>query len=77
MYLKCSASQSIWNQESLVDTDHYHYDSSQEDPIQVDPSQRGAEQNIQGSVPIHDDVRQLELYQEYMLRGTEYLGRLV
>ena len=25
----------------------------------------------------HDDVSHLEGYQEYMLRGTEYLGRLV
>ena len=68
-------SQSIWNQESLVDPDHY--DSGQEHPIQGDPSQRGTEQNIQSSVPAHDDVSQLEAYQEYMLRGKEYLGRLV
>ena len=71
----CNASQSIRNQESAVQPDHR--DSGQKDPVQGDPSQRGPEQNVRSSVRRHDDVSHLEEYQEYMLRGEEYLGRLV
>ena len=45
--------------------------------VQGDPSQRGPDQNVRSSVLERDDVSHLEEYQEYMLRGKEYLGRLV
>ena len=68
-------SQSIRNQESAANPDHR--DSEQEDPIQDESSRRGSEQNEPSSILRQDDVSQLEAYQEYMLRGKEYLGRLV
>ena len=63
------------NQESTVRTDHRG--SGPKDLIQRDPNQRGSKQNARSSILRHDDVSQLEEYQEYMLRGREYLGRLV
>ena len=68
-------SQSIRNQESAVWPDHRG--SGRKDPVQGDSSQRGPEQNVWSSVLGRDYVSHLEEYQEYMLRGKEYLGRLV
>ena len=69
------SSQSIRNQESAVWPDHR--DSGRKDLVQGDPSRRGLGQNDRSSVLGRDDVSHLEEYQEYMLRGKEYLGRLV
>ena len=68
-------SQSIRNQESTVWPDYCG--SGRKDLVQGDPSQRGPDQNVRSSVLERDDISHLEEYQEYMLRGKEYLGRLV
>ena len=68
-------SQSTRNQESTVWPDHS--DSGRKDLVQDDPGRRGLEQNVRSPVREHDDVSHIEEYQEYMLRGKEYLGRLV
>ena len=68
-------SQSTRNQESTVRPDHR--DSEWKDPVQGDVSRRGSEQNDRSSVRIRSDLGHLEEYQEYMLRGTEHLGRFV
>ena len=68
-------SQGIRNQESAVWPDHRG--SGRKDLVQGDLSQRGLEQNERRSVRGRDNVSHLEEYQEYVLRGKEYLGRLV
>ena len=68
-------SQSTRNQESTVRPDHSG--SEWKDLVQGDVSRRGLKQNDRSSVRIRSDKGHLEEYQEYMLRGTEYLGRLV
>ena len=69
-------SQSIRNQESTEQPDHRS--SERKDLVQDAASRRGREQNDdQSSVLEHSDAEHLEEYQEYMLRGKEYLGRLV
>ena len=68
-------SQSTRNQESTIRTDHRG--SEWKDLVQGDASRRGLEQNDHSSVQVRSDEGHLEEYQEYMLRGTEYLGRLV
>ena len=67
------ASQSTRNQESTVWPDHR--DSGRKDLVQDDLGRRGLEQNDRSHVREHDDVSHIEEYQEYMLRGTEHLGR--
>ena len=69
------SSQSTWNQESTVWPDHCG--SERKDLVQGDASRRGLEENHRSSVLERDDVSHLEEHQEYMLRGTEHLGRLV
>ena len=54
-----------------------HRGSERKDLVQGDASRRGLEQNDRSSVRERGDEGHLEEYQEYMLRGKEYLGRLV
>ena len=75
------ASQSERTESGIDDPDRS--DSDQKDLVQVDSSRRGPEQNFrtrsERSDPVHrrDEERHLEEDQRYMLRGKEYLGRLV
>ena len=68
-------SQSTRNQEPTIRPDHRG--SEWKDLVQGDASRRGLEQNCDRSVRVRSDKGHLEEYQEYMLCGTEYLGRLV
>ena len=68
-------SQSIRNQESTVQSDYRS--SERKDLVQGDADRRSPKQDERSLVHGHGDRGHLEEYQEYMLRGKEYLGRLV